>query len=74
MTKPVENLDITVMLLDHNAEDDGVCIDLQLLNILDKTVIDGKVVGAVNIKDFATGLKEVIIKYANNYGTIDDYE
>ena len=48
--------------------------DLQLLNIVDKTIIDGVAVGAISLADFAEGLKKVVISYANQFGDIDEYE
>jgi hypothetical protein len=75
MNDPVKDLNITTILLDDSEEDDdGITIDLQLHNIRDKTIILGKAQGAVNIEDFAKGLKKVMVKYATQYGDVAEYE
>lgn len=69
-----EKLDINVILTDPDNEDVDTDINLQLLQIRDKTLIDGQAVGAVNIDEFTAGLKQAIINYAAQFGDVDEYE
>lgn len=69
-----KDIDINIILTDPHNDNEEVTIDLQLLNIVDKTIIDGVAVGAISLADFAEGLKKVVISYANQFGDIDEYE
>jgi len=69
-----KGIDINIILTDPHNENEEAMIDLQLLNIVDKTVVDGVAVGAISLAQFAEGLKQVVINYANQFGEVDEYE
>ena len=73
MTTQCKQLDISVFV-DDEKQDVDTDINLQLLNIRDKTIVNGEVVGAINIAEFTNGLKKAIIAYATQFGDVIEFE
>lgn len=66
-------LDVNVIITDPDNDEVDSSIDLQLHNIRDKSVVDGKAVGTVNLGNFTEGLKAVVIAYLTQHGDVQEF-